>query len=367
MSELPVVEFRGGPRERGASHGEQLRDEIGAFYDVWIEAMTRSHGAEAGYGSPAVGWSEADYVAYAGAHLPAAREYAPELVEEIEGIAEGSGVSFERLFLLNCFDEAACHGPGLLRPGRGCTAFAATGRATVDGVSYIGQGWDAPDYYPTYLFRVIADDQPDILVISHPGLLGGTGINQDGIAIVWNTLKASNAGIGVPATFVVRKALQSPELAELVGNVISSQRANGMNFIAADKDAAIDLELSPSRYHTTYSHGILHHANHFEAPEFLALEADLPLALPDSILRSGRMRELLERNVGSIDQKVLFELMQDHAAGPGSICRHDARGITSVTWVIYVPAEKKVWATNCNPCTEPFIEYSVESTVVSVT
>jgi isopenicillin-N N-acyltransferase-like protein len=359
MSELPVLNLSGDPRERGGTHGEQLAEDIATFYDSWIAAATSPRGLTAGHGT--LGKSEADYLAYGMAHVPAAREYAPDLVQEIDAIAEGAGMPFEKVFLLNCFDEAAMHGPALLDTMHGCTAFAATGRATVDGVTYVGQGWDTHEYFPSYLFRITSADQPDMLVFSHPGVLAGTGINEHGLCIVWNTLKANNARLGVPATFVVRKALQASELAQLVGNVISSRRANGMNFIAGDEDAAVDLELSPSRYHFTYSHGILHHANHFEAPEFLDLEADLPNRAPDTLLRSGRMRELLDRSFGSIDRDVLSEVLSDHAGGPGSICRHHAQTKTLCS-VIYVPAEKTMWATNGNPCTEPFVEYSVTAT-----
>jgi isopenicillin-N N-acyltransferase-like protein len=363
MSDLTVLEFHGGPRERGGSHGEQLREEIPQFYEAWLSAMSISHGSEAGYGAPVVGSSEADYLAFAAAHLPASREYAPELVVEVEGVAEGSGFPFEKLFLLNCFDEATCHGPALLHAGlHGCTTFAATGRATSDGTTYVGQGWDMPEYYPPYLFRLLGGNEPDALVIGHPGILAGTGINEHGLSIVWNTLKSADAGVGVPATFVVRKALQARELSELVGNVITSRRGNGMNFIAADEDAAVNLELSATRYHFTYSHGILGHANHFEAPEFLALELDLPAAAPDTLLRSARMRELLQRNQGTIDRVVLEEILRDHAGGPGSICRHHARGFTTLISVIYVPRERKMLATNGNPCMNEFVEYALEPT-----
>jgi isopenicillin-N N-acyltransferase-like protein len=350
MSELPVIECRGGAGERGRSHGEQLRNEVRDFYTAWVEHTRAQSGA-----------TEDDLISYASAHLPASKEYAPELVEEVAGIATGAGMPFESVFLLNCFDEVACHGPGIIKAGlHGCTTFAATGRATSDGRSYVGQGWDMPPLCPPNLLHLISDDQPDVLLVSHPGLVGGAGINEHGLAIVWNTLKAKDAGLGVPAPFVVRKALQATELAALVGSVIGSQRANGMNFVAADPVAAIDLELSATRYHATYSSGILAHANHFEAPEFLELELDIPLDAPDTLLRSGRMRVLLEERHGSVDLTALQSILADHVGGPGSICRHNARGFTTVVSLICVPSERAIWATNGNPCVESFVRYSVE-------
>jgi isopenicillin-N N-acyltransferase like protein len=226
VGELRVIECRGGAVERGSSHGEQLRAEIRDFYDAWVDSACSESGT-----------TEQDLISYAGAHAPASRDYAPELVQEIEGIAAGAGLPFEAVFLINCFDEVTCHGPGIIKIGlHGCTAFAVTGRATSDGRSYIGQGWDMPRVYRPCLLRLVSDDQPDTLVVSHPGMIGGTGINEHGLAIAWNTLKTRDAGLGVPAPLVVRKALQATELAELIGSVIRSRRANGMNFVAADSD-----------------------------------------------------------------------------------------------------------------------------------
>lgn len=350
MDELPVIECRGQASERGRSHGEQLRNEIRDSYAAWIDYTCSGSGA-----------TERDLLSYAAAHLPAASEYSSDLVKEVEGIAAGTGMPFEKIFLLNCFDEVSCHGPGIREGLPACTAFAATRQATSDGRSYVGQALDGLRVYPAILLRLIGDDQPSVLVETHPGLVGITGINERGLAVVWNTLKAADAGVGVPASFVLRKALQATELAELVGNIIRSKRANGMNFIAADSEAAIDIELSATRYQTTYCRGLLSHANHFEVPELLGFEADLPIGLPDTLLRSGRMRVLLEEKRGSIDLETLQSIMADHSGGPGSICRHNSRGITTTASVIYVPSERTMWATNGNPCSQPFVEYALEA------
>jgi isopenicillin-N N-acyltransferase like protein len=356
---VPVVDLVGGPKERGRSHGEQLKVAIRDFYESW-KAQWRYQGE-----SQESSVSERDLLDYGVAHVPASRHYAPELVEEIEGIAEGSGLGFERTFALNCFDEIACHGPSLITAGlHGCTTFAATGRATPDGRTYIGQGWDMPPIYPPYFFRHSGGDSPQLLVLSHPGIIGGAGINEHGLALVWNTLKSRDAGLGVPAPIVLRKGLAADELAEMIGRILSSRRANGMNFIVADTVQAMNLELSATRSAVTYSHGVLAHANHHEAPILLAVgaEMDLPEAVPDSLLRSGRMLELLEQQFGSIEPKMLQDVMKDHANAPGSICRHNnVRGFETRAAVIFSPTEGVAWASHGNPCVNPFVEYSLRA------
>lgn len=144
-SGLCVLEFRGTEHEIGHRHGTQLREEIGLFYGDLLRQMCRDRGT-----------TEDDLLSYARAHLPAAKEYAPELVDEIRGISEGAEFQFDQVFLINCFDEVCWHGPSLLTKGlHACTAFAASGRATVDGKCYVGESWDAPDFHPPYLFRLL--------------------------------------------------------------------------------------------------------------------------------------------------------------------------------------------------------------------
>ena len=346
---LRVLEFHGSEQEIGHLHGQQLREEIGLFYDDLLEQMCTDGGT-----------TEDDLLSYSRAHLPAAMDYAPELVDEMRGIAEGAGFPFGKVLLINCFDEVCWHGPQVLKKSlHGCTAFAATGRATVDGKCYVGQSWDVPTYYPAVFFRLVRDSGAITLILSHPGMIGGTGLSSSGLALVWTSLKSNDAGIGVPATFVVRKALQASDLGGLIGNVITASRANGMNFIAGDAIAAVDIELTATRYQVTYSHGILSRANHYESPELLGFEANLPDTVPDTYLRSGRMKELLQQHESTIDHEVMKNIYCDHASAPGSICRHESLGFHTCVSLIYDPAEGVVWASNGRPCEAGFVQYSL--------
>jgi len=297
-------------------------------------------------------------------HLPASKEYAPDLVDEVDGIAQGAGVAFEKAFFLNCFDEVSSYNPDLVNKAvHGCTAFGATGRATREGTTYVGQGWDMDEWYVPYLFRLLRPDgEPEALVLGHPSIIGGTGINSHGLAMVWNSLKPTDTRVGAPCTFVLRKALQQQSLGELVGAIINCPRANGMNFIAGASYGVVDVEVTATKYSVTYG-TIVHHANHYEAPELKLYEEYLPNAVPDTLVRTARMRQLLDERYGAIDLPACQEIMRDHGNYPGSICRHCIPGRTN-PWqtqsaLIYVPAEGKVLASNGRPCETPFVEYTL--------
>src|SRR6516225_4259430 len=196
MEPTRVVEISGTPADRGYQHGVALATAIGRFYDRWM--------SEAGAKKDVV--EERDVLSFAWSHLPETRAYAPDLVEEVEGIASGADVPFEKVWFLNCFDEAANY--RLYRDhnalGHACTTFAATGRSTVGGVTYVGQNWDISDWYDS----VILDIKPGhgeqgALVYTHPGIVGGSGINSLGIALVWNSLHANDCRTGIPCTVLV--------------------------------------------------------------------------------------------------------------------------------------------------------------------
>jgi isopenicillin-N N-acyltransferase-like protein len=347
--DIPVIDLHGSAAELGYEHGSQLREAIGTFYEALLAQMC-ADGAT----------NEDDLLSYARGHLPAAKEYAPELTDEILGIADGSGLSADRVLLMNCYDEVSCHGPRLLTTGpHGCTAFAATGRATSGGACYVGQSWDVPPYYPPYLFRLAHDDGTAKLMFCHPGMIGGAGVNSEGLALAWTTLRANDAGLGVPAPFVVRKALDSGHLGAMLGAILSARRANGMGFIAGDTVAAVNVELSATRYSVEYSHGTLGRANHYESPSLLQFEDDSPVDGPDTILRSGRMKELLACHSGSIEPAVLMDILCDHASRPGCICYHEFEGWRTCAALICDPQDGVMWVSNGPPCESGFRQYTV--------
>jgi hypothetical protein len=105
-SEFFTVEVKGDAYQRGFQHGKALRKiirpTINRFkYDmisVFLEAM----GTE-------LKWKDyRDFFYNNTGLLKNAQKYAPELVREIQGIADGAGLDFKDVFVYNLnFDETA--------------------------------------------------------------------------------------------------------------------------------------------------------------------------------------------------------------------------------------------------------------------
>src|ERR1700744_3241516 len=87
---VPLIEISGPPRERGRAYGESARalvDRAGAYYQ---EAFAASSG---------LGW--AGVLGEAGRWRPVVEAAAPQLLEEMDGIAEGAGRRPEEILALN--------------------------------------------------------------------------------------------------------------------------------------------------------------------------------------------------------------------------------------------------------------------------
>lgn len=150
---FPLVEVRGGPRECGRQHGEACREQVRQYADTLLGVLSGEaslRGLDAGaMGAGAISggadrppglFREALY-ARALTFLPSFEAFAPHLVEEIRGIAEGAGVPFGAALLVNVRAEVA----GVVSPDvpagpvQGCTAFAVGRGATLRGDMYLGQ------------------------------------------------------------------------------------------------------------------------------------------------------------------------------------------------------------------------------------
>lgn len=344
MEPMRTVEIGGDARERGLRHGRALGQEIDRLYRRWM--------------TDAAPLREQDAVAFAMNLLPESRNQAPELVQEVEAIAEGAGLPFEHVWFLNCFDEAAGYALYTgIQTGRACTTLGATGHSTTSGQTLLAQTWDIPDWYDNVILRIAAsEDERGAVVYTHPGIVGGSGINADGICVVWNSMQPTDVRQGVPVPFLIRRALRERKLPDAIPAMLTPIRAIGFNVMIGSPDGVVNLEASARRQRATYVGRHLAHANHYEAPELLTIEGN-PTYRGSSFVRSGRMAQLLNETAGHIDAATCQRLLRDHAHYPASICAHpdlpNFRHQTQAA-IVYEPAARHMWISNGPPCANEF-------------
>src|SRR5262245_49741135 len=154
-----LTTIAGTPRERGRLYGEQFKDQIRAFL--------RQEIYRAFVGKPA---TKEEMLAYAAACAEAIRDYSPVIYQELQGVAEGSGLEPREAVLLTLHEEL--YHKGVLPKVPHCTAVAVGPPDTADGKTYVGQTWDWMQSVAGWssVLHWKRPERPSVLAYGLPGL-----------------------------------------------------------------------------------------------------------------------------------------------------------------------------------------------------
>jgi isopenicillin-N N-acyltransferase like protein len=301
-------------------------------------------------------------------YLPSIEKYAPEIIDEMKGIAEGARVDFRDILFINITYEISV--PAVMG---GCTSFAAAGEATANRQVIAGQNFDyiKPWEDNILLLKMKPARGPRFLAVTAAGCLGLFGFNSAGISLNLNLLKDQDsltpAG-GVPTHVILRKVFSCESLSEAIAVIAGAEGRAAKNYLLTRAQGdIIDIETTTRDLDIQYpERGMYTHANYFKAERFKS--ADLaPLLLPDSYIRASRLFQLMERHHGSLTVEVMQQLFQDHNNFPASICRHPnpnaplplGKMMKTLASIISYPGENKAWITLGNPCENEYFEYQL--------
>lgn len=355
MAHLRHLTISGSPYEMGRQHGLAYSKEIRELAVDRLQLSSNKNwtGKEL---------SRREVLALAEACLPFHEAYAPELMAELRGMAEVTGVSLPELVILNGFtdfiDAIYALEPAASRPahpaGDDCTAFIVSPDATAEGQGFFGQTWDMHETATPYvlLLRGEPENGLNFLTLTITGCVGMIGLNEAGIAIGINNLVAGDGRVGVTWPFVVRQALAQDNLADALACITEAHLSGGHNYLLADaRGRGYNIEAMASRYHIDeVTSGALVHTNHCLLSQNIDVErARLPKSQTSSETRLSRGQTLL--NQGQITLADLFALTRDHEAVNG-ICVHPEAPfyVQSCGAAIMRPASREMWAVWGNPC-----------------
>ena len=305
---FPILIVEGEARERGRQHGELARDQIGLSVERYMARF--QHFA---------GLTPEQAREIAGSFADPIRDYDPDILEEIEGVAEGSGFRREDLLAVNCRSEVMF---GVAFPE--CTSFGLQPDVTATGHTYVGQNWDwAPDIQETIIVLVVKQDpKPAIVLLDEAGMIGRMGMNSAGIALASNTLLTEEHQRGVPYNVLLRGILNENTFSKAIAALITPRRALAANYLFGDGEGqTLDIEASPT--HTDIiapTDGIVTHGNHFEGARLKGRDLGLE-RFPDSAYRPCRLRDLLRTAGRRITEGDMQSALQDTFGFPNSISR----------------------------------------------
>lgn len=311
------IEVDGDHRAAGELIGEAARKAI----QESIEYYEEHHEAMAG-----VSFREAEEES--AAYLECSRRWLPQIVDELEGMAAGSGVPVSKLLVpnlgeeLTCSDEKALLGGADPASAQHCTTFGLVAGGRV--LAGHNEDWYSGDTTRNVLLRMRLADGTRIVAITPACLLAATGINSHGVATGANTVFCTDHRIGVPNNFIRRWMLESDSLETACSRACLPARARGANHLMIDANGRVwDVETSATAAVTFESGSCLVHTNHYVHDSMLPRQMALPL--DDSRARYARARALLDAGLARDDDP--YELAQavlaDHEDEEHAICSHE--------------------------------------------
>ncbi len=256
---LRIVDVSGSPRELGRAHGEEMRTTIAEGLQHWLEMIAAETGSRA-----------EDYVAsFLGStdFLTAIETHTHNCLEEVRGIADGARQSFDVMLAYQLMDAEWWYRDSLARSRRASFhACSAVGIVREGGTSLVAQNMDLPSHYDgtQVLLRFRPSDGPETMLFTPSGILGTTGLNQEGVAVCVNALPhLRHRTTGLPVGFVIRGLLAKRTLAEAVAVLQTVPHATGQNYLLGEPGAIRDFECSPGQVSEVKPSGsLIEHTNH---------------------------------------------------------------------------------------------------------
>ena len=237
----PATVVDGTPRDRGRAYGKQFRDAVHDFLHKEIFAAFVDRPA-----------TKAQMLKYASACAQVVRKECPMVAEEFQGIADGSGLTFDEIVLINLHEEFQ-HRPNLAKHSH-CTAVAVAPPDTGNQHTYVGQTWDWMQSVAgkSRVTEWRRSERVGVLAYGFPGMPMGAGMNAEGIALCWTSADLGTKGqtprVGIPSYMLIAHLLAQRNMDAVVREVRKNKHAGWFTFVMADGDGRlVNIEGSPGR------------------------------------------------------------------------------------------------------------------------
>ena len=328
---FPIIEVEGAARDRGRIHGAKARTRI----DRSVATYARL------FAFCGIDWQGAQKLGAGYRDLIGDLDH--ELLEEIEGIAAGSGRHVDEILALNSRTEilpptypgephpdrqaiAACNVKGGVPDWGECTSIAIKPAQSTTGTTLLAQNWDwlGAQRSALVLLRCAESDGSSCLTLTEAGMLAKIGLNSHGFGVCLNILRSSDDGSkpGVPVHVLLRALLKRTSVADAVAFASKLSFGASSNVQCADAGGeTAALEFSPRGLSVIRGvQAALCHTNHFLAEEAAKHQAALAPSL-STYPRLDRIHALTGAHKGRFSPQDLQRMLRDETEGLLSICR----------------------------------------------
>lgn len=304
--DIPYIEASGTDYEIGCAIGETLKGKLHQADETLRTLLTE-------LGQKAL----ADRRGFVRSSQSLIKKHFPRYLDELRGMASGSGLRLGDVILLCCEEEFRA---AAAKSEEKCTTFAVS---CADGVFLCHN----EDWYPSYenlMYVVKATPKKGAayLSLAYVGAPAGSSValNSHGIAFSGNALfDFMGVQRGMPKNLILRSELEARSLDDYVRLASFSPRAIPAHRMAADRNGGIvSVELSFDRASVVRSTGYYVHTNHAIHPTMEALQTTPPGRT--SVPRYLSVQSLLEKESHTKD--LMRRILLCHDNYPDSVCRH---------------------------------------------
>ena len=294
QNKIRVLKVKGTSYEVGFQHGQAYREDIRRYTEERVALV------QGGQWTGNQKLTRAEVLDLAEACVPAHEAYAPDLTEEMRGMAEATGLTLGEMIIVGGFTDfidTVYHTHKRQTPLEpqlaidDCTAFIIPDRQA-EGAGFFGQTWDMHDTATEFviLLDVEIENSSKALVFTTTGCVGQIGMNEHGIAVGINNILGADGQIGVTWPFVVRKVLQQDNIEDALACITEAPLAGAHNYLLFDKlGNGYNIEAMSTHHVITPLNGeAIVHTNHCLFPE------NMPLAQirhPDSQAHSEHRQD----------------------------------------------------------------------------
>ena len=274
----------------------------------------------------------------------------PEVIEELDGVAEGAAADPDAVFAASVEEISDLYGEDA--KGR-CSDLVACAPASADGHLWVAHNNDLPPDNEAELVAIerhIPGD-PVVLTIGIGPWLS-VGFNHAGLSLTGNELTPNDNRVGIPRLLQVREILRLRSLAEAVAAALHPRRASSYNNLLAHREGgAVSVEGSATDAELLQpgSGGTLAHTNHYVGERMRRYEGDPEYAAHSDVRYRRALTWLASREITA---QTLRAALSDHQGSPDALCRHPEAGSQSKTifWCIADVTLGKLLYGRGNPC-----------------
>jgi isopenicillin-N N-acyltransferase-like protein len=337
MKEIPFLQVSGSHFACGEQIGSAFKNQIYQYLDLCKN-------------DPPANLSWQECIKHASRFIEPTQKYFPEIIDEIKGTAQGTGIDFVELFALTV-EELYSESYSL----KGCTDIVLLPPASDH--TLVAHNNDLPPSFYDALTSIEwnFDDGSQMFTVGL-GFMASVGVNDSKVVLSGNALTPTDTRAGIPRALIARAILLAKTFDEAIKIATHPERASSYNNVITTPNQTVSVEGSATNHELIFpKKGILTHSNHYCSPKMLSYEGHPNYT--SSIQRLDSADKLTSDIKNQIDLKTAESFLSDHGpeniGNDNTVCRHGESSATLFGFAVDLDTGI-VELTSGNPCENDF-------------